>query len=45
MREEECVAKRVFNMEVEGRRKRGRLRRRWRDCQETDFREKGINGK
>ena len=42
-KEEDCVVRRVMDMEVEGRR-RGRPKRRWRDCLEGDFREKAISG-
>ena len=42
--EEDCVVRRVMDMEVEGRRRRGRPKRRWRDCLEGDFREKSISG-
>jgi len=42
--EEDCVVRRVMDMEVEGRRRRGRPKRRWRDCLEGHFREKAISG-
>ena len=42
-REEEYVGRRVMNLEVPGRRRRGRPRMRWRDCVENDMREKGMN--
>ena len=43
-REDNNIAKEVMDMEVEGRRKRGRPRRRWRDCLGEDFGEKNLTG-
>lgn len=41
-REENHVTKRTLSMEVDGRRRRGRPRRRWKDCVWEDLREKGL---
>ena len=41
-RAEDHVGRHTMNMEVQGRRKRGRPRKRWRDCVREDMREKGI---
>ena len=43
-REDTYIGKRVMNMEVEGRSKRGRPRKRWKDCVEGDLSEKGLVG-
>ncbi|KAK3894199.1 hypothetical protein Pcinc_002033 [Petrolisthes cinctipes] len=43
-REENNIAKKVMNIEVEGRRKRGRPRRRWKDCVDEDLKEKNLTG-
>lgn len=39
---EEHVGKKVLKMEVDGRRKRGRPKRRGGDCTEEDLKEKGL---
>ena len=41
-RDESYVRKRVLAMEVEGKRRKGRPRRRWTDCVQEDMKEKGI---
>ena len=41
-REDGYVGRRAMSMEVEGRRKRGRPRRRWMDCVSDDLKEKGL---
>lgn len=41
--EEQHVAREVMTMEVEGTRRRGRPRIRWKDCIQNDMREKGLN--
>ena len=41
-REDEYVCKRVMNMEVEGRRRRGRPKFRWKDSISNDMKEKGL---
>ena len=43
-REEDYIGKRVMAMEVQGRRGRGRPRRRWMDSVNEDLREKGLTG-
>ena len=40
--DEQYLGKRISNMRVEGRRARGRPKRRWRDCVEEDLRGKEI---
>ena len=42
-REEEHINKRVLNMELPGRRKRRRPRRRWIDCVDEDMRKTGLS--
>ena len=42
-RHEDYVGKRVMNMEVDGRRRRGRPKFRWKDRIHEDLREKGLN--
>ena len=41
-REEESVCRRVINMEVTGKRKRGRHRKRWKDTIKEDMLEKNV---
>ena len=43
-RDEECVGKRAMGIEVQGSRRRGRLKKRWADCVKDDLREKGLSG-
>ena len=42
-REEDHVGKRTMEMEVNGRRRRGRPRKRWKDCVGEDLRVKGLD--
>ena len=42
-REEHCVGRRAMAMKVQGRRKRGRLKRRWMDRVKDDIKEKGLS--
>ena len=41
-RDDDYVGKRVMRMEVEGRRKRGRPKRRWMDCVSDDMKKRCI---
>ena len=43
-REEHCVGRRAMVMKVQGRRKRGRPKRRWLDRVRDDIKEKGLLG-
>ena len=40
---EEHIGREIMRMEVQGRRKRGRPKRRWKDCIEEDMRSKGVD--
>ena len=42
-REEHCVGRRAMVMKVQGRRKRGRPKRRWLDKVSDDIKEKGLS--
>ena len=42
-REEPCLGRRVIVMKVQGRRKRGRTKRRWLDKVKDDIKEKGLS--
>ena len=42
-REDNHIGKNVMEMEVQGRRRRGRPKKRWRDCVREDLRGKGID--
>ena len=42
-REEHCVGRRAMVMKVQGRRKRGRPKRRWLDKVKDDIKEKGLS--
>ena len=44
-RDGECVGKRVTRIDVEGRRRKGRPKRRWMDSVNVVMREKGCRGK
>ncbi|XP_068231918.1 uncharacterized protein [Palaemon carinicauda] len=43
-RVEQNIGRRVMEMEVQGTRRRGRLKRRWMDCIKGDLRSKGLTG-
>ena len=43
-REEYCVGRRATKMKVQGRRRRGRPKRRWLDKLKDDINEKGLSG-
>ena len=43
-RDEEYVGRRMMEMEIPGRRQRGRPKKRWKDCIREDMREKNLNG-
>ncbi|KAI5715312.1 hypothetical protein M8J77_013954 [Diaphorina citri] len=43
-REEDYVGKRTAEIQVAGRRGRGRPKKRWKNCVHQDLREKGLNG-
>ena len=42
-REEEHIGRQTMDMEVQGRRRRGRPKKRWRDCVREDLRGMGID--
>ncbi|XP_068208349.1 uncharacterized protein [Palaemon carinicauda] len=42
-RDEDHIGRHTMEMEVQGRRRRGRPRKRWRDCVRVDLQEKGID--
>jgi len=42
-RDDQYIGNRVLGMEVDGRRKRGRPKRRWKDCVEEDLMTKRID--
>ena len=41
-REEEYVGRRILDVELEGRRQRGRPKKTWKDCIGEDLRERGL---
>ena len=41
-RKEEYVGRRILDVELEGRRQRGRPKKRWKDCIGEDLRERGL---
>ena len=43
-KEEPCVGRRMMEMKVQGRRKRGRPKRRWLDRMRDGIKEKGLSG-
>ena len=43
-RDEHYIGRRMTEMEVDGRRRRGRPKKKWKDCIAEDVREKGLNG-
>ena len=43
-REEHCVGRRAMEMKAQGRRKRGRPKRRWLDKVKDDIKEKRLSG-
>ena len=43
-REDECIGKRLMGMEVPGKRRRGRPKRRWLDSIKNDLSERELSG-
>ena len=43
LRRDEAVERRMMDMEVQGRRRRGRSKTRWKDCKAADVREKQLD--